>query len=99
MLLGKVLVTLGQGHLDSARAVIRAAAQRNRSATMLSYLATYQDLYWVLDDAQQRQVLTLPPSAFDDDRANWGIVMAQLYHLRGDDRRAIALRRFVADRH
>ena len=89
-LLGKLLVTLGQGHLDSARAVIRAAAQRNDPATMLSYLATYQDLYWVLDDAQQRQVLTLPPSAFDDDRANWGIVMAQLYHLRGDDRRAIA---------
>ena len=26
----------------------------------------------------------LPPSAFDDDRANWGIVRTELYHLRGD---------------
>jgi eukaryotic-like serine/threonine-protein kinase len=88
--LGKVLVTLSQGHLDSARSVIRAAAQRNDLATILSYLATYQDLYWVLDDAQQRQVLTLSPSAFDDDRGNWGIVLAQIYYLRGDRRRAAA---------
>jgi tetratricopeptide (TPR) repeat protein len=87
-LLGKVLVTLSQGRLDSARSVIRAAAQRNDPTLILSYLATYQDLYWVLDDAQQRQVLTMSPSEFDDDRGNWGIVMAQLYHLRGDERRA-----------
>jgi serine/threonine-protein kinase len=30
----------------------------------------------------------LPPSAFDDDRGNWGIVRAQLYYLRGDRVRA-----------
>jgi tetratricopeptide (TPR) repeat protein len=42
------------------------------------------------DDAEQRQVLALPPSAFDDDRGNWGIVMTQLYHLRGDRVRAAA---------
>jgi serine/threonine-protein kinase len=90
VLLGKVLVTLGQGHLDSARSLIRAAAQRNDATLILSYMATYQDLYWALDDAQQRQVLALSPSAFDDDRGNWGIVMAQLHHLRGDNRRAVA---------
>ena len=96
---GRCWSTLGQGHLDSARAVIRAAAQRDRSRERsCSYLATYQDLYWVLDDAQQRQVLALPPSAFDDDRANWGIVLAQLYHLRGDRGRTAALRRLGADR-
>ncbi|HVL18103.1 MAG TPA: protein kinase, partial [Gemmatimonadales bacterium] len=64
----KVMVQLAQGRLDSARAVVRAAAGRIESATLLSYLANFQDLYWVLDDAQQREVLTLPPSAFDDDR-------------------------------
>ena len=42
----------------------------------------------MLDDGQQRQVLALPPSAFDDDRGGWGIVLAQLYHLRGDRARA-----------
>jgi tetratricopeptide (TPR) repeat protein len=80
----KVLVALARGDLDSARSVIRAATRQIDPAALLPYLATYQDLYWVLDDAQQRQVLALPPSAFDDDRGNWGIVRAQLYHLRGD---------------
>ena len=27
----------------------------------------------MLDDAQQRQVLAAPPSAFDDDRGSWGL--------------------------
>jgi TolB-like protein/Tfp pilus assembly protein PilF len=80
----KTLVALARGDLDSARSVIRAAARQIDPGALFAYLATYQDLYWVLDDAQQRQVLALPPSAFDDDRGNWGIVRAQLYHLRGD---------------
>ena len=87
-----------RGDLDSARAVIRAGARQIDPATLFAYFATYQDLYWVLDDAQQRQVLALPPSAFDDDRANWGIVRAQLYHLRGDRARTRHLRRLGADR-
>jgi hypothetical protein len=48
----------------------------------------YQDLYWALDDDQQRQVLSLPPSAFDGDRGTWGIVRSGLYRLRGDRTRA-----------
>jgi serine/threonine-protein kinase len=50
----------------------------------------YQDLYWVLDESQQREVLALPPSAFDDDRASWGIVRTELYRLRGDPVHAAA---------
>ena len=84
----KVMVELAQGRLDSARAVIRAAGQRIDATTLLSYVSTFYDLYWVLDDAQQRQVLTLRPSAYDDDRGGWGIVLAQLYHLRGDRARS-----------
>jgi serine/threonine-protein kinase len=80
----KVMVALGRGDLDGARSVIRAGSRQIDPAALFAYVATYSDLYWVLDDAQQRQVLALPPSAFDDDRANWGIVRAQLYHLRGD---------------
>ena len=68
--------------------MVRAAAGRIESATLLSYLSNFQDLYWVLDDSQQREVLGLPLSAFDDDRGSWGIVLAQLYHLRGDRVRA-----------
>jgi tetratricopeptide (TPR) repeat protein len=77
-------VTLAQGRLDGARAVIRAAERQIDPGVLFSYLANYQDLYWVLDDQAQRHVLTLSPSAFDDDRGGWGIVRTQLYHLRGD---------------
>ncbi|HEX3233101.1 MAG TPA: protein kinase [Gemmatimonadales bacterium] len=80
----KVINQLGRGDLDSARAVIRAAVRHIDPGAFYAYLATYQDLYWVLEDDAQRQTLQLPPSAFDDDRGNWGIVRAQLYYLRGD---------------
>ncbi|HET9039312.1 MAG TPA: hypothetical protein VFN40_04040, partial [Gemmatimonadales bacterium] len=51
---------------------------------LVGYIASYWDLYWLLDDAQQRLLLRLRPSAFDDDRGNWGEVMAESYALRGD---------------
>jgi DNA-binding SARP family transcriptional activator/TolB-like protein len=86
----KVIAAVGRGDLDSARAVIRAAARRIDPAALYPFFASYQDMYWVLDDAQQRQVLAAPPSAFDDDRGSWGLVRAGLYQLRGDRRRTAA---------
>jgi serine/threonine-protein kinase len=83
----KVMAALGRGELDSARAIILAAARRIDPAALYPFFASYQDLYWVLDDAQQRQVLEAPPSAFDDDRGSWGLVRTELYELRGDRRR------------
>ena len=80
----KVLVALGRGDRAAAESAVRAAATRIEPTALFVGLAVYQDLYWVLDDAQQRLVLAQPPSAFDDDRGNWGIVRAELYHLRGD---------------
>jgi TolB-like protein/tetratricopeptide (TPR) repeat protein len=84
----KAMNDLARGDLDSARSVIRAGTRQIDPGALLVYFAVYNDLYWALDDAEQRQVLALPPSAFDDDRGNWGIVMAQLYYLRGDRVRA-----------
>jgi tetratricopeptide (TPR) repeat protein len=86
----KVMVTVAQGNLDSARAVVRAASRHIDPGTLLPFLANYQDLYWVLDDEQQRQVLAAPPSAFDDDRGGWGLVRTELYRLRDDRGRAAA---------
>jgi serine/threonine-protein kinase len=80
----KAMAALGRGDLAGARAAVRAGLGRMDPVLLLTYLATYYDLYWVLDDNQQRQVLALPPSAYGDDRSNWGIVRAQVYHLRGD---------------
>jgi serine/threonine-protein kinase len=86
----KVMVAIGRGDLDSARAVIRAAERHIDPATLYPFFASYQDMYWVLDEGQQRQVLAEPPSAFDDDRGSWGLVQTQLYGLRGDRRRTLA---------
>jgi tetratricopeptide (TPR) repeat protein len=66
----------------------RAALSRVDPVALLAFFGTYQDLYRVLDDAQQQQLLALPPSAFDDDLGNWGIVRAQTYWLRKDPAKA-----------
>ena len=89
----KVEVALGRGDLAGARAALRAALAAVDPAVVLAFFGQYDDLYWVLDDAQQQQLLALPPSAFDDDRGAWGLVRAQTYDLRGND----ALARVYAD--
>ncbi|MFL5530556.1 MAG: protein kinase domain-containing protein [Gemmatimonadales bacterium] len=89
----RAMVALAQGDLADAQAVVRAGLPTVDSAALLAFLGIYWDLYWVLDDAQQRQLLTLPPSAFDDDRGNWGIVRAQTYWLRNE----VAKARVYAD--
>ena len=86
----KVMIAVGRGDLDSARAVVRAATRRIDPMVLLPFLAGYQDLYWVLDDEQQRQVLAAPVGAFDDDRGNWGIVQTEIHRLRGDQALAAA---------
>lgn len=82
------MVSVARGDLDSARALIRAAATRIDPDLLYPFFAAYQDMYWVLDDAQQRRVLAAPPSAFDGDSASWALVRTELYHLRGDRRSA-----------
>jgi len=84
----KAMVALAQGRLADAQAVMRAALRAVDPAALLVFFGNYWDLYWVLDDAQQQQLLTLPPSAFDDDRGAWGIVRAQTYWLRKDSAKA-----------
>ncbi len=86
MALLKVMISLGRGDLAGAQAEVLAAGERIDPTTLLAFLATYQDLYWVLDSAQQRKLLELPPAAFDEDRAVWGLVRAEVYSLRGDRR-------------
>ena len=84
----KAQLALAQGDLPGARAVVSAALQTNDSAAVLFFFANYWDLFWVLDDAQQQQLLALPPSAFDNDRGAWGIVRAQTYWMRNDRTKA-----------
>jgi serine/threonine protein kinase/Flp pilus assembly protein TadD len=80
----RAMVALAQGNLAAAQAVVRARLAAVEPSALLAYLGNYNDLYWMLDDAQQQQLLALRPSAFDNDRGPWAIVRAQIYHLRGD---------------
>jgi len=80
----RAFVPLAQGDLAGARAVLRAVPAEVEPTALAAFFGVYADLYWVLDDAQQQLLLRLRPSAFGDDRANWGIVLAQTSWLRGD---------------
>jgi TolB-like protein len=75
---------LAQGDLSGARAVLRAVPREVDPATLVAYIATWGDFYWVLDDAQQRLLLRLSPAQFGDDRAAWAFALAQTHALRGD---------------
>ena len=80
-------IELAAGKLDSARALLAAAPEEIPRPALFAYMATYWDLGWALDDAGQRLVLSLTPAEFDNDPGTYGIVMAQLSHIRGDERR------------
>jgi serine/threonine-protein kinase len=85
---GKAMVYLAQGDLAGARAVLRGAPKEVEPTTLVAGVATFWDLYWVLDEGQQRLLLRLTPTAFDDDRGAWGLALAETYALRGDSARA-----------
>jgi hypothetical protein len=81
------MVALAQGDLPGARAVLRATP-KEVDPTALAVFMSNSDLMWVLDESQRRLLLRLTPSAFDDDRADWGSALAQTYALQGDTAKA-----------
>ncbi|HSB54237.1 MAG TPA: protein kinase [Gemmatimonadales bacterium] len=90
LLEARVMVELRAGNLDSARAIIRAAAARTEPAPLVAYFGNYWDLFWALDPTQQQLLLTLSPAEFDGDRASWAIIQAQTLWILGDKNRARA---------
>jgi serine/threonine-protein kinase len=87
ILQNKAMVYLAQGDLAGAQTVLRDAPKEIEPEVLASYLGTDWDLAWVLDEQQRRLLVRLPLSAFDDNRANWGLVLAQAYALEGDQAR------------
>ncbi len=84
VLLDKVMVYLVQGDLASARALLQTPPPGLQPTEVAAYMGEYQELYWVLTPELQDLMLRLPPSAFGDDRAAWGLALAGLYWVRGD---------------
>jgi len=84
------MLFLAQGDLDGARRVLANSPADVDLPSFVAYIATYWDLYWALDANQRALVKRLTPAAFDGDAGNWGIVLAEIYHMEGDTRRAAA---------
>ncbi|HMI57050.1 MAG TPA: hypothetical protein VK511_03295, partial [Gemmatimonadaceae bacterium] len=86
----RVLADLQTGDLAAARRMAQRPGAVPDPAAYVAYVATYYDLGWVLDSAQDRLLLSLDVDAFDGDSASMGIVRAQQYHLHGDETNARA---------
>jgi TolB-like protein/Tfp pilus assembly protein PilF len=86
----KAMVFLAEGDLAAARAVMAQGQQEVEPTALVQWMATYYDLFWLLDDEQQQLLLRLPPGPFDGDRETWGLALAGTFALRGDTVRARA---------
>jgi TolB-like protein/Flp pilus assembly protein TadD len=75
---------LCEGDLKGARDFLARAGKHVEPTALVAYIATYQDLVWVLDTSQLELLRRLTASAFDDDMATWALVQAQASHLSGD---------------
>jgi TolB-like protein/Tfp pilus assembly protein PilF len=84
LLQNKAKVYLARGDLAGARAVLAAAPPQVDPTALAAYMAIYWDLYWVLDDEQQRLLMRLTPRPFGDDRLAWAIALTETAELRGD---------------
>jgi serine/threonine-protein kinase len=82
-----VMLWLMQGDLRRARAELHPTIGSVDQATLVAYNATYLDLGWVLDSAQERLLFSLGLDAFDNDHPTRAIVFAQQYRFRGDSMR------------
>jgi TolB-like protein/Flp pilus assembly protein TadD len=80
----KAMTYLGEGDLAGARAVLKSVPKDVDPAAFVAFVAQYWDLVWALDDGQRELLLGLTPSSFDDDRAGWGLCLAQACALKGD---------------
>jgi hypothetical protein len=80
----KAMISLAQGDLAGARRVLAAVPATVEPTALVAHLATYFDLVWVLDERQRDLLLRLTPSAFDGDRALWGLCLFQADALSGD---------------
>ncbi len=81
---GKAMVYLAQGDLAGARNALAGAPKDLDPTVFVAYIATFWDLFWVLEPEQQSLLLRLTPRPFDDDVGNWALALAATHYIRGD---------------
>jgi TolB-like protein/Flp pilus assembly protein TadD len=80
----RAMTFLAMGDLAGARSSLASIPREVEPTALAAYLANAYDLYWILDEAQRSLLVRLTPSAFDDDRGQWGICLAQAFAFHGD---------------
>jgi tetratricopeptide (TPR) repeat protein len=88
VLTGRVVTRLLQGDVAGARRITHDPGIEIPPAQIAIILAKYNDLFWVLDTAQQTLLFRARPADFDGDIGGWALALAETYALRGDDSRA-----------
>ena len=86
----KAMTLVSRGDLPGARGIVEKPPAGIPLTRFVAYLSTYYEMFWLLGEEQQRLLLRLPPSEFDDDRASWGLSIAGVATLMGDSRLARA---------
>jgi serine/threonine-protein kinase len=86
-------LALAQGDRARAERIARNPPPGAKPVEQAYFFARFEELGWLLDQDQQREVLALGPDAYEDDRAPWAMVMTQLHAMRGQP----ALARAYAD--
>jgi eukaryotic-like serine/threonine-protein kinase len=80
----KAMTYLGEGNLAGARAVLHALPKDVGANELVAYIASANDLVWLLDEEQRELLLRLTPGAFDGDRGIWARCLNQAYALQQD---------------
>jgi eukaryotic-like serine/threonine-protein kinase len=84
----RAMTFLAEGDLAGAQSSLRDVPATLDRGALDAYMANYYDLYWALDSADRALTLTLPPSAYDDDRGTWALVRAEVNWMTGEKVRA-----------
>jgi tetratricopeptide (TPR) repeat protein len=87
---GLALVRLAHGDLAGARAFLAEPPAGMDLPTFVASISGIWDTYWALSDEQRALVKRLTPSVFDGDAGTWGLALAGIYDMEGDERRAAA---------
>jgi tetratricopeptide (TPR) repeat protein len=85
-----VVTYLMDGKLDQARALVVAALDTIPAPDLVSYFSGYQEMSWVLPEAQRQLLFRLTPASFDNDRAWWAQSLGISAFDHGDRARARA---------
>jgi tetratricopeptide (TPR) repeat protein len=90
MLYEQARLDIARGDSVQTRQTLHLAHQVADSTSVVAYVALREDFLWLLEDDQQRLLLTLTPAALDGARADWALALAETHWTRGDRRRARA---------